>query len=849
MNTGDDRAGPELDGIVGDFLVESHENLDAADTDFVELERDPGNREILARIFRMIHTIKGSCGFLGFPKLQALAHSGENLLGQLRDGALQLDEAMTTSLLRMVDEVRAALQRIESTGGEGDPDHAALIAELDAHGGDAPEGGGGSREAFDPVGAFVAGSRDALQRMDRCFDDLAEDPANRGALDALRSALAGAEESCDVAGLRRLGSLVDRAGEVVEQMAGGRLPAAESTTDALLDVAAALGEAVAGAEAEGQPADHADDEPGRTLDDLVRHAAPAAPTAAPEPEPASLTEAAIRRASITEQNIRVDVHLLDKLMNQVGELVLARNQMLSHVAARGDDLLATVTQRLSQITSELQESVMLTRLQPIETVWNKLPRMVRDLSVELGKRVKLDMHGEETELDRTLNEAIRAPMTHLVRNAIDHGLEDEIERVHAGKSPEGTLTLRAYHEGGQVNIEIEDDGKGIDVAAVEQRAIERGLVSAEQAAAMNDREKLNLIFLPGFSTATTVTNISGRGVGMDVVRSSIERINGLIDIQSEPGKGTRIKLKIPLTLAIIPALIADCDGERYAIPQVNLVAVVHVAAEVKPGDEDEARIEQLHNAPVYRWRGRLLPLVFLRRELGLPAAEGARGGETIVVLQAEERLFGLVVDDVLDSEEIVVKPLGQQLSRIPVYAGATIMGDGRAALILDVLGLAQASAMASEAGELPAAATRSEDAPEAGTHRTVLLVRLGEERAAIPLTAAVRLERFPRVAVEASDRRPVVQYRGSVLPLRPADPSAPADGAFGGEADSINVVVHTDEHGRSVGFVVDELLDIVEERFVLEEGVGMGAGVLGTAVIQQKVARVLDLAQAAGGVS
>ena len=835
-----DGSGPGLDGIVEDFLVESHENLDAADKDFVELERDPGNREILARIFRMIHTIKGSCGFLGFPKLQALAHSGENLLGQLRDGALELDEAMTTSLLRMVDEVRAALERIETTGGEGAPEHAGLIAELDAHLGG---GGGGAppkREAFDPVGAFVAGSRDVLQRMDRCFDDLAADPSDRGALDALRSALAGAEASCELAGLPRLGSLVDRAGVVVEHLAGGRLPPQEATTDALLDVAAALGDAVAGAEAEGQPCDHAGDEPGRTLDGLVGSAAAATPAAeSPEP-PASLTEAAIRRASITEQNIRVDVTLLDKLMNQVGELVLARNQMLRHVADRGDDVLGAITQRFSQITSELQESVMLTRLQPIETVWNKLPRMVRDLSVELGKRVHLEMQGEETELDRTLNEAIRAPMTHLVRNAIDHGLEDEMDRVHAGKSPEGTLTLRAYHEGGQVNIEIEDDGRGIDVAAVERRAVERGLVSAEQAAAMSDREKLNLIFLPGFSTAATVTNISGRGVGMDVVRSSIDRINGLIDIQSEPGQGTRIKLKIPLTLAIIPALIAACDGERYAIPQVNLVAVVHVADD---DEQAETRIEQLHNASVYRWRGRLLPLVFLRRELGLAPAPGAGAGDTIVVLQAEERLFGLVVDDVLDSEEIVVKPLGPLLSRIPVYAGATIMGDGRAALILDVLGLAQASAVVSEAGELPVVADAREASEEAGARRTVLLVRLGEERAAIPLTAAVRLERFPRSAVEVSDRRPVVQYRGSVIPLRPADPAARSADVLAGESGSLNVVVHT-ENGHSVGFVVDELLDIVEERFVLEEEVGAGAGVLGTAVIQQKVARVLDLAKA-----
>ena len=837
--------GPELDGILGDFLVESHENLDEVDKDFVELERDPGNREILARIFRMVHTIKGSCGFLGFPRLQGLAHSGETLLGKLRDGSLELNEAMTTSLLHMVDEIRAALGRIETTGKEGTADHAALIAELDAHGGGPSAEGDTSEPAFDRVGAFVAGSRDVLQRMDRCFDDLADDPADRGALDALRSALAGAEEGCSRAGLPRLGSLVDRAGEVVEHLAGGRLEPGEEATEVLLDVATALGDAVAGAEAEGEPEDPDREDLGESLDALVGKVEasdkpkPEAPDAAPEGEAgSSRREAAIRRASITEQNIRVDVNLLDKLMNQVGELVLARNQMLRHVATRQDDVLTAITQRFSQITSELQESVMLTRLQPIETVWNKLPRMVRDLSLELDKRVRLEMHGEDTELDRTLNEAIRAPMTHLVRNAIDHGLEDEMDRVHAGKAPEGRLTLRAYHEGGQVNIEIEDDGKGIDVHAVEQRAVERGLITAEQGAAMSAREKLNLIFQPGFSTAEAVTNISGRGVGMDVVRSSIERINGLIDIQSEPGKGTRIKLKIPLTLAIIPALTARCAGQRYAIPQVNLVAVVHAGA-----TGSEGRIEQLHNAPVYRWRGRLLPLVFLRRELALPDATDAGDGDTIVVLQAEDRLFGLVVDDVLDSEEIVVKPLGSQLSRIPVYAGATIMGDGRAALILDVLGLAQASTVVSEGTEARTAEGEETERAGVGESRTVLLVRLGDERAAIPLTAAVRLERFARADVEVSDRRPIVQYRGSVLPLQHADPKATTDDVLQSDVPSINVVVHT-ENGHSVGFVVDELLDIVEERFVLEEHVGRAEGVLGTAVIQQKVARVLDLAQA-----
>jgi two-component system chemotaxis sensor kinase CheA len=541
-------------------------------------------------------------------------------------------------------------------------------------------------------------------------------------------------------------------------------------------------------------------------------------------------ERAVRQAGVVEQSIRVDVDLLDQLMNQVGELVLARNQMTRHVGGLRDETLAHMTQRLSQLTTELQETVMRTRLQPIETVWTRLPRMVRDLSLELGRRVRLVLEGGDTELDRTLNEAIRAPLTHLVRNAVDHGIEAEADRLKAGKPPEGTLTLRAWHEGGLVNVEIADDGRGIDLARVERKAVERGLLSSEAAAVLTDRQKTELIFLPGLSTAERVTSVSGRGVGMDVVKSSVERINGLIEVETEPGRGTKIRLKIPLTLAIVPALVVRAAGERYAIPQLSLLAVSSLSAE-----EARTRIETLHSAPVTRWRGRLLPLVWLRRELRLGETE-AGGPVHIVVLQAEDRRFGLVVDDVLDTEEIVVKPLGRSIGRIPVFAGATIMGDGRAALILDVLGLAQAAAVVSGRGEAAKPAAPAEPGAAAEREqRPVLLVRVGAERAAIPLTDSVRLERFPRSALETSGRRPIVKYRGAALPLV---------GLGGGDAlggtDALSVVVSS-RGDASVGFVVDELLDVVHEAFALRPDRTGEAGVLGTTVIQDRVTRVLDL--------
>jgi two-component system chemotaxis sensor kinase CheA len=540
--------------------------------------------------------------------------------------------------------------------------------------------------------------------------------------------------------------------------------------------------------------------------------------------------------SVSESSIRVDVGLLDNLMNLVGELVLARNQILqfTQTVDGGDAGLTATSQRLNLITTELQEGVMKTRMQPIENVWSKFPRVVRDLAMACGKQVRIEMEGKDTELDKTIIEAIKDPLTHLVRNAVDHGVETPEERSERGKAPEGVVRLRAFHEGGQVNIEISDDGAGLSPGRIRAKAIERDLITAEQAAQMGSRELTNLIFLPGFSTAATVSNISGRGVGMDVVKTNIEAIGGSIDVQTREGAGTVFKIKIPLTLAIIPALLIASGNERYAIPQVSLLELVRLDRR-----EVSSLVEHIHGTPVYRLRGRLLPLVFLDEVLATTHPddpESESESVNIVVLQADGEQFGLVVSEISDTAEIVVKPLGRLLKGVRAFAGATIMGDGRIALILDVLGLAEMASVNSLHRD--GAGHGDGDDSETADRRTMLLFSLGERRLALMLEMVARLEEFDVATVEHAGDQRVVQYRGEILPLvflseelgYPSDrnPEAP-----------LRVVVYT-EGTHSVGLVVDGIHDIVEQSIELSTHTAV-AGTLGSAVIQGHVTDVLDV--------
>ena len=742
----------ENDEVVQEFLVESYENLDRLDQDLVALERAPDDVATLSSIFRTVHTIKGTCGFLGFSKLEAVAHVGENLLSRLRDRDLQLDAAITSALLQMIDAVRGILASIEATGSEGDGVYDDLVAEL------------GRLHRGEPAPA-------------------AEEPPPA-----------------------RLGELLIATGTVTAE-----------------DVAEAVQLQAYG--------DH------RPLGELLMDEGKIRPGEVVD----ALQAQAEARTNVSDQSIRVDVALLDKLMNLVGELVLARNRVLQFTRADSDPAFVSTSQRLNLITSELQEGVMKTRMQPVGNVWAKFPRVVRDLSLQLGKQIRIEMEGEETELDKTIIEAIKDPLTHIVRNSVDHGIETPEVRVANGKPAEGRLLLRAFHEGGQVNIEISDDGAGINLDRVRQKALERNLLSPEQAGRMNDREIGNLIFLPGFSTAAAVTNVSGRGVGMDVVKTSIEKIGGTVDLHPRAGQGTTLRIRIPLTLAIIPALIVVTGGDRYAIPQVNLLELVRLE-----GEQARNAVEYIHDTPVYRLRGNLLPLVNLRDELKLVDRDASDEDDepdvmNIVVLQADDRQFGLVVEGVTDTEEIVVKPLGRQLKGIATFAGATIMGDGRLALILDVLGLAQQAKVVSESRERnQMSSSQQVEAGDDGTQALVVL-RVGEQtRVAVPLSLVARLEEVPRSGVESSAGCDVVQYRGQIMPLlHVADAlGVPREVE---EPEILQVVVHH-VGGRTVGLVVSEIVDIVEDRLVVQR-VGNRPGMSGSAVLQGRVTDLLDVEQ------
>jgi len=764
-------ANTPIDEIVKEFLVESYENLDLLDRAMVELEKDPRHKASLDNVFRTIHTVKGTCGFLAFSRLEKLAHSGENLLSRIREGVLPLTSPRTSGLLSMVDAIRQALATIEATGLEPQEDYAAIIQQLVL--------------LTDP-NASAASAPEIV-------------PLAAPAAVAPASVAAPAELAATLPAL------------TVPPASEPPTPAAPPVEIMPLPVTL----------------------PPAPTTPVVDDSAP------PGATQNSVDAAMPKHSAVSDSTIRVDVSLLDKLMNLVGELVLARNQVLQFTTQYLDTSFLATSQRLNLITTELQGSVMKTRMQPLENIWGKLPRVIRDLATTCKKEVRIEMAGKETELDKTIIEAIKDPLTHIVRNSVDHGIEIPEVRVQRGKPAEGCLKMRAYHEGGQVNIEIADDGGGIDSERVKQKALQRGLITSEHAARMSDHEALHLIFLPGFSTAEKITNLSGRGVGMDVVKTNIEKIGGTVDLQSQFGEGTTLKIKIPLTLAIIPALIVTSGGDRFAIPQVSLLELVHLEAE-----QACQQIEFIHGVPVYRLRGQLLPLVFINRELKLDdqtVNAAASEAINIVILQADGNPFGLVVDDINDTEEIVVKPLGKQLKGVTCFAGATIMGDGRVALILDVMGLAQKASVVTEERDRSHGESSAHARKTADTRQTLLLFEVGAgSRMAIPLSVVARLEEFPQSSVEHSGGQEVIRYRGQILPLiRVSKYVLATEGTPPGKDEPMQVVVYS-EHGRSVGLVVGQIKDIVQETITVKRH-ALGNGIFGSVVIQDRVTDLLDV--------
>ncbi|HEV2673410.1 MAG TPA: chemotaxis protein CheW [Aliidongia sp.] len=732
-----------MDDLLSEFLTETAEGLGTLDLELVRLEQNPNDPGLLGNIFRIVHTIKGTCGFLSLPRLEAVAHAAENVLGKIRDGQLIVTPIAISLILSSLDRIKMLLATLEATEAEPDGNDADLIAQLNA------------------------------------FAD---------------------------------GQLTDES------------PAAAPTV----------------AEPEPEPEPEWEPEPEPTPVPVAK-AAPVASTAVAKPKQTALAQpeppaAAAPRAqadgdvkdsAVAASNIRVNVDLLENLMTMVSELVLTRNQLMQILRGQKDSEFGIALQRLSHVTSELQEGVMKTRMQPIGNAWAKLPRLIRDLGIELKKKIDLQMKGAETELDRQVMELIKDPLTHMVRNSADHGIETPIDRVMAGKPETGTVTLSAYHEGGHIIIEIGDDGKGLATELIKKKAIQNGLATEAELAQMSDQQIYQFIFKAGFSTAAAVTSVSGRGVGMDVVRTNIEKIGGTIELKSAPGKGSTFVIKIPLTLAIVSALIVECAGERFAIPQISVVELVRAA----PGTETQ--IERLNGAPVLRLRNRLLPLVGLDELLKLRQSHDTSTECFIVVAQVGTYSFGIIVDRVFDTEEIVVKPVAPLLRDITMFSGNTILGDGAVIMILDPNGIAAAT------GEITVGADRAtaEQAVTRGRQvdkTSLLLFKAGDDSPkAVPLALVARLEEIDRKEIEYSNGKPVVQYRGKLMPLVPIDPALRI-----GHEGRQPILVFSDKE-RSMGLLVDEIVDIVEDVLNVQLG-SEQPGLIGSAVLAGKATDLVD---------
>lgn len=847
----------ENEDIIREFLIEAHESVDRLDQELLQLEKDPHNAKILNSIFRIIHTIKGTCGFLGFSKLEAITHVGESLLDSLRSERLEMNDDIATALLELCDATRSILGAIETSRDEGPKAYTELAAKLQRLNQKTQ-----SNVNKEDVNDLSTAPQDVQSQEDISDEKIAGPPASEVETDTdeteIVSSSASGSQTPEVDDLEA----IFMAAQAEYQASNA---ACQETKIIKAEIASDSCQAGERDQVQLESSPMMPDEQSQPQSEVVKanenidgetimesktpkvkdstksaDGEAIAKMTIDKAEAASSEEGS--RSELAESSLRVDVALLDQLMNLVGELVLARNQILQFTKTQSDASFISTSQHLNLITSELQEGVMKTRMQPIANVWNKFPRVVRDVARGCGKEVRLEMEGKDTDLDKTIIEAIKDPLTHLVRNAVDHGIELPEERKSAGKTAEGCLLLRAFHEGGHVIIEISDDGHGLDPAKLLAKAIEKGILTKDQARQMSEQEILRLIFKPGFSTAEKVTNISGRGVGMDVVRSNIEKIGGNVDLASKLGEGTTVKIKIPLTLAIVPALIVTTNEQRFAIPQVSLVELLRVQ-----GEQIDSEIEEISGNKFYRLRGDLLPLVFLREELKMRCkiekdVQGAKEDQviSIVVVRADERMFGLVVDHVHDTEEIVVKPLSKQLKHIDVFAGATIMGDGRVALILDTLGLARRARIVEEMAERKSATeSKTENAGDAKSdNEALLLVQVGQTgRLAIPLKAVNRLEEFSSKEMETAGDSQVVKYRGGIMPLVNLPQYFGQDSV--NQAELKPVIVYS-RGERNFGLIVDRILDIVADQVKVEGSNGKD-GIVGSAIIQNQVTDLLDV--------
>ena len=772
-----------MDDLLREFLTETSESLDTVDNQLVKFEQEPNNAKILDNIFRLVHTIKGTCGFLGLPRLEALAHAGETLMSKFRDGMPVTADAVSL-ILASIDRIKEILAGLEATEAE-------------------PEGN--DRDLIDQLEAMVEQGMAAM--------------AAAGAAPVAEAPPLVPEAPAVAAPAKELTT-----GTLIDQTLERPLRPGEVSLD---ELERAFRETPIEAPAPAAPAPVAKEAAKEVAKEAVKETKAPKDKAAPKKPMAD--EAAGEGDRVANQSIRVNVDTLEHLMTMVSELVLTRNQLLEISRRNEDTEFKVPLQRLSNVTAELQEGVMKTRMQPIGNAWQKLPRIVRDLSGELGKQIELEMHGADTELDRQVLDLIKDPLTHMVRNSADHGLETPAERLAAGKGEQGTIRLSAYHEGGHIIICIADNGRGLNTEKIKAKAISSGLVTEAELEKMSEAQIHKFIFAPGFSTAAAITSVSGRGVGMDVVRTNIDQIGGTIDIKSVAGEGSSVTIKIPLTLAIVSALIVEAAGDRFAIPQLSVVELVRARA------NSEHRIERIKDTAVLRLRNKLLPLIHLKKLLKIDdgAASDPENG-FIVVTQVGSQTFGIVVDGVFHTEEIVVKPMSTKLRHIDMFSGNTILGDGAVIMIIDPNGIAKA---------LGAAGSSAHDmGDENGAHHigtgeqttSLLVFRAGSSQPkAVPLGLVTRLEELPADKIEFSNGRYMVQYREQLMPL------VAIEGVTIASQGAQPILVFADD-GRSMGLVVDEIIDIVEERLNIEVG-GSASGVLGSAVIKGQATEVIDV--------
>lgn len=787
-----------MDDLLREFLTETFESLDVVDVELVKFEQEPNNAKILDNIFRLVHTIKGTCGFLGLPRLEAIAHAAETLMGKFRDGVPVTPESVSL-VLSSIDRIKEILGELEmSNGQEPAGDDQDLIKELERLSESADAGELAAQAAGEAAPAAEAATDEAVTEGEDIYQVL-ERPLRPGevSLDELERAFREAEVEIEVATAED------------DDDSDANEPETETPS------------------APPAPVTQSD-----SVDIKIASNKPESETKKEEVKNPSARSS--NGQGVSNQSIRVAVDTLEDLMTMVSELVLTRNQLLEIVRRHEDSEFKVPLQRLSNVTAELQEGVMKTRMQPIGNAWQKLPRIVRDLSQELQKPISLEMIGADTELDRQVLELIKDPLTHMIRNSADHGLENPAERVAAGKPEKGTITLSAYHEGGHILIEVRDDGRGLNLDKIKQKALANGLTTEAELEKMADQQIQKFIFAAGFSTAAKVTSVSGRGVGMDVVRNNVEEIGGSIDVRSQEGRGSSFIIKIPLTLAIVSTLIVEASGDRFAIPQLSVVELVRVQS------NSEHRIERIKDRPVLRLRNKLLPLVPMSQLLGFEQEEQLdEDNGFIVVMQVGSQRFGVVVDGVFHTEEIVVKPMSSMLRNLTMFSGNTILGDGSVIMIIDPNGVA--SAMASHASgalveEVEEKAEEiSEEQMDGDAPISMLLFRAGSaEPKAVPLSLVTRLEEFDVAKIERSNGRDLVQYRGSLMPLVYVNETAQH------KSEGTQPMLVFSDSGRSMGLVVDEIVDIVEDRMKIEV-VSDRSGILGSAIIKEKATEVIDL--------